>query len=316
MGYTHFDDIKRMELSILRRKGYSCRDIANALGVHHTSVARELRRNSARSGSYDPSKADHKAYCRRKYSKYQGMKIRELAGMEEYVKARLNEDRWTPEEISGRLEDLNGEQIIGVRTIYRWLDSVYGQQYRKYLPYHKKKPGRKKNKEAKNSHIPNRVSIEQRPEEINERKRIGDFEGDTMGKPKGCPETLVAIVDRKSRFLMARKVTRLKHAMEDGFQVMLKGIKAQSLTLDNGFENVRHESLGIPTYFCHAYSSWEKGTIENTFQRLRRYIPKKARLEDFSEETIAFIVKRMNNTPRKCLNFRTPAEVFKEQAIP
>lgn len=315
MGYTHFDDIKRMELSILRRKGYTVRDIALALGVHHTSVSRELKRNSDKKGNYNPQKADHKSYCRRKYSKYQGMKIRSILGMEEYVKARLKEDRWTPEEISGRLEKLYGEKIISTKSIYRWLKSVHGQKYRKYLPYTKRKPGRKKNKSSC-AHIPNRISIEERPDEVNERKRIGDFEGDTLGKPKDSNEVLTAIVDRKSRYFIGRKVSRLKHSMKHGFKAMFNGVKTCTLTLDNGLENIKYETLGVPTYFCHPYSSWEKGTIENTFQRLRRYIPKKAKLENFSDEHIAFIIERMNNPPRKCLDFRTPAEVFKDQASP
>lgn len=316
MAYTHFDDIKRMELAILRKKGYSMRDIALALGVSHSSVVRELRRNKGK-GEYDPRKADHKAYLRRKYSKYQGMKVRNVEGLEEFIIQRLKEERWTPEQISGYLKDQYGHKVISLKGIYRWLNSIYGQKYKAYLPYSKKKRGRKKkkNRESKNRHIPHRVSIEDRPEIISQRMRLGDFEGDTLGRPKHSSHTLVAIVDRRSRFLMALKVNRMREVME-GFKALLKNTNAHSLTLDNGLENIRYESLGIPTYFCHAYSSWEKGTIENTFQRLRRFIPKKARLEDFSEEEIASIVNKMNNTPRKCLGYKTPAQVFKEQTIP
>lgn len=289
------------------------RDIALALGVSHSSVVRELKRNKVK-GQYDSKKADHKAYLRRKYSKYQGMKVRNVEGLEELIIQRLKEDRWTPEQISGYLENQYGHKVISPKGIYRWLSSIYGQKYKFYLPYAKKKRGRKK-KQANNTHIPNRISIEDRPEVINQRKRLGDFEGDTLGRPKDSSHTLVAIVDRRSRFLMALKVNQMREAME-GFEALLANTNAHSLTLDNGLENIRYESLSIPTYFCHAYSSWEKGTIENTFQRLRRFIPKKARLEDFSEEEIASIVNKMNNTPRKCLGFKTPAQVFKEQTLP
>lgn len=314
MAYTHFDEVKRMELAILRKKGYSMRDIALALGVNHSSVVRELKRNCVK-GDYDPSKADHKAHLRRKYSKYQGMKVRNMDGLEEYIIRRLKEDHWTPEQISGELEKRYGYKVISLKGVYRWLASIYGQKYKKYLPYDKKKRGRKKQRGSKNSHIPHRVSIEERPKIIEQRTRIGDFEGDTLGRPRSSSQTLVAIVDRKSRFLMALKVPQMKHSME-GFKALLKDIKAHSLTLDNGLENISYETLDIPTYFCHAYSSWEKGTVENMFQRLRRFIPKKARLEDYSDERIASIVEKMNNTPRKCLDFRTPAQVFKEQTDP
>ena len=300
-----------MELSILRKKGYSLRGIAGELGVSPASVSRELRRNRMRDGVYKPERAQQKAYVRRKYSKFIGMKIRNDPWLEDYVKGKLQEGV-TPEEISGRLEYELGCPVISFKIIYKWIYSVHGYPWAQYLPSKRWKPKKRKGKKAKRSLIPDRVWIEERPEVIDERKRVGDYEGDTLGKPKFSPQTLAAVVDRRSRCLFARKVRRLKRTMEDGFQRILPP-DSHSITLDNGVENVRYKSLGIPVYFCHPYHSWEKGTIENTFQRLRRWIPKKARLENYSARQIAAIVERMNNTPRKCLGYRTPAEVFKEQ---
>jgi len=311
MGYRHFSKLMRMELSILRKKGYSLRGIAGELGVSPASVSRELKRNKMRNGVYKPDLAEQKAYQRRKYSKFDGMKIGKDPWLEDYVKKKL-QDGATPEEISGRLEYEFGYPVISFKIIYKWVYSVHGYEFAKYLPSQHWKPKKRKGKKAKRALIPDRVWIEERPKIIEERKRLGDFEGDTMGKPKHSPETLVAVVDRKSRCLFARKVRALRRSMEDGFKKILPK-NALSLTMDNGPENVRHKSLGIPTYFCHPYHSWEKGTIENTFQRLRRWIPKKARLSNYSDRQIADIVERMNNTPRKCLGYRTPAEVFKEQ---
>lgn len=311
MKYKHINKLMRMELSILRKKGYSLRAIAAELGVSPASVSRELKRNKMRDGLYKPELAQQKTYKRRKYSKYQGMKIRNEPWLEDYVKKKLQEGI-TPEEISGRLEYELGYPVISFKIIYKWVYSVHGYQWAKYLPSQRWKPKKRKGSKTKRSLIPDRVWIEERPKIIDERKRIGDFEGDTLGKPKHSPETLVGIVDRKSRCFFAHKVGRLKHAMEDGFQKIVPP-NALSMTLDNGPENVRHKILGIPTYFCHPYHSWEKGAIENTFQRLRRWIPKKAKLSSYSDEQIACIVERMNNTPRKCLGYRTPAEVFKEQ---
>ena len=162
--------------------------------------------------------------------------------------------------------------------------------------------------------IKNRVFIDQRPLIINQRKYLGDFEGDTMGKPKGMKETIVVLSGRKSRWLLVKKVSQLKYAM-DGLKELIKSVPVKSITLDNGVENVRHQELGIPTYFCHPYSPWEKGTVENSIKRLRRYIPKRANPANYSQKKINAIVAKMNNTPRKCLGFKTPNEVFNEQHL-
>jgi IS30 family transposase len=305
--YTHLSKIQRLELKVLLRKGYSQRDIAQVLGINQSTVSREVKRHIMRdTGEYDPEKAHHKAYFSRKYSKYDGMKISKDSFLRDFVVNGLK-SAWTPEEISGRLKR-DHARILGFKSIYAWLYSVQGQDYACFLPSKTWKQRRRKR--GKSAHIPNRVSIEQRPKVINRRKRIGDFEGDTMGKPKYTPQTLVAVVDRKSRYLIGKKVKALKYAVE-GFKAILPD-ETLSLTLDNGLENVRYEEIGIDTYFCHSYASWEKGTVENTFQRLRRFIPKKANLANYSHRQIAIIIQKMNNTPRKCLGYRTPAEVFKE----
>lgn len=315
MAYRHFTLTLRMELSILLRKGYSQRDIASVLKVDHSSVSRELKRNPLRNGLYHPDKAHHKAYVRRKYSKYEGMKISRSNWLENYVKKKLKL-YWTPEQISGRLKKDFGTNIISFKSIYKWIYSAYGQAYSDYLPSHRYRPKKHREKKSKRQLIPNRTWIDDRPVLINNRQRLGDFEGDTLGKPKHSSATLVALVDRKSRYLLGRKTASLKDSMSKGFKRLLDGQSPQSLTFDNGVENVKYEILHIPTYFCHPYSSWEKGTVENTFQRLRRYIPKGTKLETISHQRITSIIDSMNNTPRKCLNYLTPTEVFKEHLIP
>lgn len=307
MGYAHLSKIQRSEFQILRNKGHSLRDVAKVLGIHHSTLVRELKRNSIHpNGEYIAEKAHHKAYVKRKYSKYEGMKINRDSFLRDFVTRGL-ESYWTPEEISGRLRR-DHHRILGFKSIYSWLDSVHGQQYTHFLPSKTWKHRRKKKSLA--NHIPNRVSVEERPEIINQRKRVGDFEGDTMGKPKHTSQTLVAAVDRKSRYFVGKKVKALKYTIE-GFKTILP-TETLSFTLDNGVENIRYEKLKIDTYFCHPFSSWEKGTVENTFQRLRRFIPKKANLAHYSHKQIALIIQTMNNTPRKCLDYRTPAEIFKE----
>ena len=310
MKYQHFTKSNRNELSILLKKGYSYRDIGDALKKCPSSISREVKLNSV-NGVYDPDKADHKAYVKRWRSKYQGMKINGNQELENYVRNGLLH-YWTPEEITGRLEHELGKSVIGFKTIYKWLYSPHGQLLCDYLPskrYYRHRRRGKKNKDR--TLIPNKVSIELRPEIINSRQRFGDFEADALGVPKDSSENLVGVVDRKSRYFKARKISRIKYAISE-FKKLSTLLDASSFTFDNGVENIRHQELGIPTYFCHAYSPWEKGTIENTFKRMRRFIPKKSRLENYSEEEITNICDIMNNTPRKCLGYRTPNEVLQE----
>lgn len=297
-----------MEISVLLKKGYSHREIGSAMGKHHSSVSREIERNSVK-GIYDPEKAHHKSRVRRQNSKYQGMKIGERPALEVLVGAMLRLG-WTPEQIAGRLREAHqGRTIVSAKSIYKWLYSSYGIPWRRCLASKRDKPRRRKGKKKRKILIPNRIFIDNRPPEVDLRKRVGDFEADTLGVPKSSNETLAGAVDRHSLYFLAVKIPRLRKAIE-GYGKLLKGVSVHSLTLDNGVEHARYEMLGLPTYFSHPYRAWEKPIIENTFQRLRRFIPKKARLDDYSEEQIFAILEMMNRTPRKRLDYRTPEEIY------
>jgi len=313
MRYQHFSSIERLELSVLLKKGYSMREIGSALKKSHSSVIRELARNKVE-GAYDPAKADHKSYVKRRYSKYQGMKVREYPELERYIheKIRLH---WSPEEVSGRWKlDHPKEISISPKGIYKYLETQFGESLVRYLPYRKYVKGRRKMSQMHRDILQNRTFVNERPKIIQMRKRLGDFEADTLGKPQRFRETIAGMVDRKSRYFLAKKIPSLKVTIE-AFGELLLNHPVHSITIDNGFENSRYEELGIKTYFCHPYAAWEKGSIENTFQRLRRYIPKKANVASYSDEKISAIVERMNSTPRKCLRFLTPKEVFEDQSL-
>lgn len=312
MRYKHFTKQDRNEISILLKKGYSHRDTAKALGKHHSSVSREIKKNSVK-GRYNPVKAQHKSRLRKRMSRFEWKKIREHPWLERYLQNRLVAG-WSPEKIAGRLKlENNHKEIVSFKTIYNYLASPFGKEYRQYLKY--KRPWKKQKKQGKREHIKDRVFIENRPVIIDNRARIGDFEGDTMGKPRTGKETLVVLVDRKSRYLLAKKVPRLRYSIE-GFKELLETVSTvKSLTFDNGVENTRYQALKTNTYFCHPYSAWEKGSVENTIGLIRDYIPKKSRLESYSPEYISAIVERLNNTPKNCLGFRTPNEVFQGRNI-
>ena len=306
MRYSHFTRTDRFELSILLKKGYSLRSIGNALKKSPSSISREIKDNSV-NGIYDPKKAQHKAYKRRWQSKYRSMKIRDNPKLEEYIKIKM-ERGWTPEEIVERLKTENeGKAVISFKLIYNWLETPFGEPHKKYLA--SKQSHWRRRKVGKKVIIRDRVFIEDRPTIINKRKRLRDFEADVLGSLKSEKARIAGIVDRKAKYLNLKKVSRLREAVI-AYNRMLKTGNAQSCTMDNGPENASWKRFRIPTYFCHPYSPYEKGTVENTFQRLRRFIPKKSRLSQYSDDDISIIVDKMNNTPRKCLNWKTPNEVF------
>lgn len=313
MSYTHFSKAERLYLFVLLGRGCSLREIGSALKKNPSSVSREIKRNSV-NGEYDLEKANHKAYVKRHMSKYQGMKVREHPELEAYIHEKMPLG-WSPETIAGRwkLDHPNTISITNI-GIYKYLYSQYGQSLCRYLRY--KRYRRKKRVAVKSPRqlIPNRVWIDERPAVVNNRVRFGDFEGDTMGVPRYTKETIAAVIERKSRYILGKKIARIKFAMY-AFQAMLKPLPVQTFTLDNGVENVRYQSLGVPTYFCHPYSSWEKGSVEYAFKLIREYIPKKANLTNYTEEEIAAVIDTLNNRPRKCLDYRTPKEVFEDQFL-
>lgn len=309
MKYSHFTKDERLELSILLKKGYSRRSIATAMGRSHSTIVREIQNNGT-NGKYQPHKANCKARVKREYSKYQGMKVKENPEIEAYIKENI--EKWSPGTIAGRLYLEKGISIKP-DTIYKYLYSVWGQSLCKYLKYKRSRKKKRKKGKKKREMIKDRVFIDERPEFINHRLRFGDFEGDTMGRPKkASPQTLVVLRERLSRKLFAIKVPRLKYTIE-GFKTLLKNIIIFSLTLDNGVENIRYKELNISTYFCHPYSSWEKGSVEQGIGLIRDYIPKKADLEDYSHEKIQNIINKLNNMPMKCLGYLTPNEIFEQQ---
>lgn len=312
MRYTHFSKTERLELSVLLKKGYSLREIGSALKKNPSSVSREVNDNGGRD-RYDPDCAQTQAHTRRRDSKYQGMKVREHPELEAYIIEKLQAE-WSPDVIAGRWKtECTIAATITAKGIYKYLYSPFGQRWCRFLKsgQYRRKPRVEKTGKVL---IPNRIFITERPAVITERRRYGDFEGDTLGVPKYTHATIAAAIERKSRYILAEKIARLKHAM-NGFKRLLSPLPIRSLTLDNGVENVRYEELGVSTYFCHPYSSWEKGQIENAFKLLRRYIPKKSDLARYTQDDISAIVDRINSIPRKILDYRTPKEVFEEQFL-
>jgi len=321
MKKGHIKPVEQKEIHILLNKGYNKSDIAIALDRSHTTISREIERNSTQ-GLYKPHRAAQKARNRRKCSKYQGMKINNNLELEEYIIKKLKL-LWTPEDISGRLkeEDIH-ITYVSAKGIYKWLYSVFGQAYCKYLTKkHHRRRGRKK-KRVKKEMIPNRIGIEYRSIAANERREYGHLEGDTIvsARHHHSKVSLFVIVDRKSRYVRLRKILNLKPltgrlAMEE----MISSLHFKTLTLDNGIENKDHEILSrnmdIDVYFCDPYSSWQKGSVENVNGVIRRFIPKGANIADYSDVEIQTIENYLNHKPKKCLGYKTPYEVMIENNL-
>jgi len=309
--YSQIKKAERLEIAILLNKKYSLRSIAKALDRSISSLSDEIRRNSV-NGSYDPLKANHKAYVRRKYAKYQGKTINENTGLKEHISLKLRHG-WSPDIISGRMT-LEKQPFYASKTaIYEWLYSEHGQALCPYLYSQKYAKRKRKHKKIKKILIPNRRGIEQRPEAVNLNKEYGHYEGDTIvsGRKTGSKTALSVIYERKARYVDIRKINNLKPVSNNTAVLeMQQSLKALSYTLDNGIENVKYEALGVSTFFCDFYAAWQKGGIENINRLIRRFIPKGSDIGRYSEKYIQTIVQRLNNTPRKSLNYQTPLEVM------
>ncbi len=320
MAHHHFTSVERLEISILLKKDYSHRDIAKELRCDRRSVDREVERNSV-CGIYDARKAKGKARVRRTYSKYQGMKVRERPDLQRFIIRKLKAG-WTPDEIAGRLKTKRKDlPYISAKGIYKWLYTVYGQKYCSLLCSQQLKP-RKRRPKTERSMIPNRVGIEKRPLEANNRSEYGHAETDTAvsGKRHDSKHALAVLHERKARYTRLRKIPNMKpRSMTRALKKMANDLTLRTITYDNGIENRDHEmvaiALKLKTYFCNPYHSWEKGGVENTIGRIRRYIPKGSNLADYSDRDIAKIEHWLNHTPRKCLNWKTPHEIMIENRL-
>lgn len=307
---------ERLEISILLKKECSLRDIARELDRSPNSISYEVKRNSV-NGIYDPHKANHKAYVKRKYSKYQGMKIADNTELWNYVEEKLKQE-WSPEIIAGRLKEIDiNIKYAGKMAIYKFIYSVYGRRLEQYLYKNsvKRKPGPKK---KQGEMLLDRVFIDQRPEYINNRADFGDWEGDFIVSGKDGSGALLVLYERKARYVLIKKLMSRDTATVNGAVHGITGgmMCLNSLTLDNDISFGKHKELsavlGSPIYFCHPYHSWEKGGVENMNKLIRRYIPKRTDIPKLSNEFIKEIQDKFNHRPRKCLNFKTPDEVMAE----
>ena len=308
---------ERCTIARLHENGQSYRTIAASLGRAPSTVAREITRNKANQAGYRPAYADELAWGRR----WHGSRLERQPDLQQAVLTRLAMG-WSPEQTAGRLARENGGTVISHESIYRF---IYAQirrtknyDWRHYLPRAKFKRGYRGRKGGSSiEHIKHRVCISQRPKSVEKRRNPGHWEADLLMFSNRRGNILVA-QERLSRFtLLARlkdkKAAAVSQTLSQWFETMPPKLR-RTLTQDNGTEFADHHKLNaaldLKTYFCKPRSPWQKGGVENMNGRLRRYLPRKLDPSGLSGYDVTSLAQRMNATPRKCLGFQTPAEVF------
>ena len=299
--------VERLEIGILRAKGYSVRAIARELERSPNTISYEIRRNSV-AGVYQPCKAHHKARVRKRGRRLQWAKIETYPHVKAFVIEKLRA-RWNPDEIAGYLRRANDDRYISKTAIYAWLRSVRGERYCQFL-YSKRKRAKRRKKKAKRIVIPNRVGIAERKRGADRRTRHRHLERDSIVGKKGTPGGIAVHQCRKSRLVVAKKVFSMRpqeHARVTMEVVQM--LHALSVTSDNGIENRDHRAWGAPTFFCDPYASWQKGGVEHVNKMLRMFFPKGTDFSLVSQDTIDEACAIINNKPRKILGYRSALEV-------
>ena len=303
---------ERSEISILKRKRYSLRAIARALGRSVSSISDELIRNRVQ-GTYDAKKATHKAYVRRKYAKYQGMKIAEHRNLRMFVEDLLYDDQ-SPENIAGRLKRRrSGLPTVSKDSVYRFIRSVHG---RRIESHRNKRKQRVRRRRTRTHSLSDRTFIDKRPKHINARTRTGDVEADFIVSGKNGRGILLVVVDRKLRTTFLEQIfdVSVANVHRAFLRIQIRFPELRTITTDNDILFRDHQTLakilGVRIYFCRPYHSWEKGTVENTNGVIRKDILKGSNISRYSKRFIQKLEDKLNRRILKCLGYRTPAEMF------
>ena len=312
---------ERIEIYRLHADGKSRRFIAKAVSRNVSTISRELQRNSKTCrnwpGGYDPARAHWMTDRRR--ARGRPYKLERQPELRKLVFDQLAMER-SPEQIAGRLALEQGRPVISYESIYRyiyWRATSFKEKHYNLLPRQKSRRGRygRKGGSSKNF-IARRVSVHARPSAVNGREQLGHWEADLMQFSK-YGQTLV-VHERKSRFTtILLQATKAAESVADNLDLFFKRMprrKRKSVTFDNGSEFSRHYRLtdvhGMKTWFCDTHSPWQKGGVENSIGRLRRFLPRKTDPDTLTPEGLAKLTALINNTPRKCLGYLTPNEVF------
>jgi len=307
---------ERETIGLMLARGKSLREIGKVIGRSHTTVSREIEINAPpiRKGYYRAHKAQKRAVVRNIEShKRPRLKSRQTR---EYVAGRLRLG-WSPEQIAGRLKVGRSPLSISHEAIYQYVYAENTDLIKYLARSHRQRWPRGHSHKHRKAHIPERTPITERPPEVEMRKSAGHWEGDTVVSKKSLA-ALQVLVERKTRIIRLTKMRRKTSAIMSRWIIRrlrpLPERLRMTLTYDNGPENADHltinRTLGMRSYFCAPYHSWEKGTVENSIGLIRRYFPKKTDFAAISPAQVMTVEDALNNRPRKCLHYSTPSEAL------
>lgn len=323
--FTQLNEQERSQIEVLLKAGKSKVEIACFLDRHISTIYRELNRNTPKRGIGAKAYNARRAQCKTISRHRQKPKlIRFTDNLKVQFARKITADKLSPELISGLYKQKN-IAAVSTETIYKWIwecKHTNKKENRKYksLCKHLKHNGRRrkrKNKYDNRGCIQHRISIEKRPQLINERKRIGDKEMDIVSGKNHRPGLLV-LQDRKSRMSWLEKIeSKSATYIENKINKMLRRCKhkVKSITTDNDLAFANHYLLDVDVYFTHPYSSFEKGSIENRIGVLRRFFPKKTNFSLVTKSEVKKVEQKLNNRPMKIFNFETPLEQYQKFAF-
>ncbi|UFH58038.1 IS30 family transposase [Sulfurovum mangrovi] len=315
MSYKHLT-LKERYLINAYRNTKTQKEIAKIVGVHPSTISRELKRGRGKIGKEYWVIASHNRATEVQIEKSKKANLKLTKETKELIKKYLKKE-FSPEQIAATLEMKHSISVSYV-TIYTYIhvDKLGNGT----LHTHLRQQGRRRKKygQSRKNRIKERVSIEERPSLVDDKVRVGDFEADTI-IGKGRQGAIVTIVDRKSMYLkLSLPVNKRSHVVANEMVRLLAPFKKKvhTITTDNGLEFAGHRTISkklkCDYYFCHPYSSWERGLNENINGLIRQYIPKGSSFEHLTQKEIRRIENRLNHRPRKSLGWRTPYEVFHE----
>ena len=313
--YKQLTREQRYQIYALMKMGHNQTEIAEVVSVHKSTVGRELQRNRGQRG-YRPKQAHQLALSRRNKAKR-----RIQPETWELIETKLRLD-WSPEQISGWMM-----RKEGISVSHEWIyqsilaDKQAGGDLYRHLRCQKKRRKRYGGYDRRGQ-LPNRRSIEERPEIVDQRERLGDWEVDTI-LGKGRRQAIVTLTERKTRLALIRKVDQhTAQTVQAAITHLLKPWKSlvHTLTADNGKEFAGHQEIShileADFFFAHPYAAWERGSNENMNGLLRQYFPKGRDFDTISEEEIEVVMFKLNHRPRKCLAFNSPFQEFFKDKIP
>jgi IS30 family transposase len=313
-GYRHLTYDKRCQIYALLKSGHAKTEIAYLLGVHRSTITKELKRNTGGKG-YRYLQAQAKASARRAAASGAPRKMK--PGLVREIEEKLTQDQWSPDQISGWLKR-QGRVFISCERIYRhiWKDKRNGGELWRHLRHSGKKYNRRKGKTSGRGLIPGRVDIAERPAIVQEKRRIGDWEGDAI-IGRSLKGAILTHVDRTSKYTkLAILPDRSAASVQKACDASLLPIahKVETITYDNGKEFAGHAQiaarLGAHIYFAKPYHAWERGLNEHTNGLVRQYFPKGSDFSTLTPAEVQRVEDKLNARPRKVLGYKTPSEVF------